>query len=59
MFEGTLRAGESKTFSGSDFRVRFGGAANVEAVLNGKPLPLPSGTYSVTVGPGGLGPRSA
>lgn len=59
MYEGTLRAGVSKTFSGASFRIRFGGAANVSALLNGKPLRLPGGTYSVTVGPSGLGARSA
>jgi cytoskeleton protein RodZ len=58
-YEGTLRAGDSKTFSGASFHIRFGGAANVRAVLNGKPLALPGGTYSVTIGPSGLGPRSA
>jgi len=58
-YEGTLRAGDSKTFSGASFHIRFGGAANVSAVLNGKPLALPGGTYSVTIGPSGLGPRSA
>jgi hypothetical protein len=59
LYEGTLAAGASRTFSGSAFEVRFGAAANVQATLNGKPLPLPGGTYSVTVGKTGLGARSA
>jgi hypothetical protein len=59
VYEGTLVAGASKTFSGASFRIRFGGAANVSAVLNGSPLRLPGGTYSVTIGPSGLGARSA
>jgi hypothetical protein len=59
LYQGTLLAGESRTFSGTHFNVRFGAAANVTATLNGKPLPLPSGTYSVTIGRSGLGPRSA
>jgi hypothetical protein len=59
LYEGTLPAGKSRTFSGDRFEVRFGAAANVSATLNGKPLSLPGGTYSVTVGEGGLGPRSA
>lgn len=59
LYQGTLPAGASRTFSGERFQVRFGAAANVRATLNGKPLPLPGGTYSVTVGESGLGPRSA
>ncbi|HEU5362728.1 MAG TPA: DUF4115 domain-containing protein [Gaiellaceae bacterium] len=59
LYQGTLPAGASRTFSGDRFEVRFGAAANVSATLNGKPLALPGGTYSVTVGESGLGPRSA
>ena len=59
LYQGTLAAGASRTFSGERFEVRFGAAANVQARLNGKPLPLPGGTYSVVVGASGLGPRSA
>ena len=58
LYEGTLAAGAAQTFSGTSFEVRFGAAANVEATLNGKPLALPGGTYSVTVGRAGLGPRT-
>lgn len=59
LYQGTLAAGASRTFSGERFEVRFGAAANVQATLNGKPLALPGGTYSVTVGESGLGARSA
>jgi len=59
LYEGTLAAGAARTFSGTSFEVRFGAAANVEATLNGKALPLPGGTYSVTVGRQGLGGRTA
>ncbi len=59
LYQGTLAAGDSRTFSGDRFEVRFGAAANVRATLNGKSLALPGGTYSVTVGESGLGPRSA
>ena len=59
LFEGTLAAGDSRSFRGTKFAVRFGAAANVRAKLNGRPLPLPSGTYSTTISPAGLGPRSA
>jgi hypothetical protein len=59
LYQGTLAGGDSRTFTGSRFRVRFGAAANVSATLNGKPLPLPGGTYSVTIGSAGLGKRSA
>jgi hypothetical protein len=59
LYEGTLPAGAARTFSGTSFDVRFGAAANVEATLNGKPLRLPGGTYSVTIRRAGLGPRTA
>jgi hypothetical protein len=59
LYRGTLAKGATRTFSGSSFQVRFGAAANVAATLNGRPLSLPGGTYSVTVGQSGLGPRAA
>jgi Domain of unknown function (DUF4115) len=59
LYQGTLAKGATRTFSGSSFEVRFGAAANVAATLNGRPLSLPGGTYSVTVGKSGLGPRAA
>jgi hypothetical protein len=58
LFEGTMLANETKTFTGEAFRVRFGAAANVIARLNGQPLSLPGGTYSATITQAGLGPRS-
>lgn len=59
LFQGTMAAGESRTFTATSLSVRFGAAANVTATLNGRPLPLPGGTYSVDIGRTGLGPRSA
>ena len=46
LYAGTLAAGASKQFeSSARIWVRFGGAGNVDAVLDGKPLPIPAGTY--------------
>jgi hypothetical protein len=59
LFEGTLGGGETRTFAGVSFSVRFGAAANVDATLNGRPLPLPGGTYTVEIDSTGLGARSA
>jgi cytoskeletal protein RodZ len=59
LFEGTMASGDTRRFTGGSLSVRFGAAANVEATLNGRPLPLPGGTYSVQIGRSGLGPRSA
>ena len=59
LFEGTLAKGDSRSYTATQFHIRFGAAANVAATLNGKPLPLPGGTYSVDIGSNGLGPRSA
>jgi hypothetical protein len=59
LFEGTLAAGNTKTFAGTAFGVRFGSAANVVASVNGKTLSLPSGTYSATITSAGLGRRSS
>jgi cytoskeletal protein RodZ len=59
LFEGTLAKGDSRRYTASRFYVRFGAAANVSASVDGKPLNLPGGTYSVTISRGGLGPRSA
>jgi cytoskeletal protein RodZ len=59
LFEGTMASGDSRSFTGASLSVRFGAAANVEATLNGRPLALPGGTYSVQIGRSGLGPRSA
>ena len=59
LFEGTMLAHATKTFTGTSFAVRFGAAANVIARLNGHALSLPGGTYSATITRSGLGPRSA
>jgi len=59
LFEGTMAGGSSRTFTGTILALRFGAAANVSAKLNGRPLALPGGTYSVDVSRNGLGPRSA
>ncbi|MGZ4371983.1 MAG: DUF4115 domain-containing protein [Gaiellaceae bacterium] len=59
LYEGTLTAGASRSFSGDAFRVRFGAAANVSAELDGEPLHLPGGTYSATITTAGVGDRSA
>ena len=58
LYEGTLAAGESKTFTGTVFWVRFGAASNVSATLDGQPLTLPGGTYSAPITSAGLGKRS-
>jgi cytoskeletal protein RodZ len=59
LFEGTMASGDTRSFTGASLSVRFGAAANVEATLNGRPLALPGGTYSVQIGRSGLVPRSA
>jgi cytoskeletal protein RodZ len=58
LFEGTLTKGDSRTYTATQFHVRFGAAANVAATLNGKTLALPGGTYSATITQAGLGPRT-
>jgi hypothetical protein len=59
LFEGTLAKGDSRRYSATQFHVRFGSADYVKASLDGKALPLPSGTYSATITRAGLGARSA
>jgi uncharacterized protein DUF4115 len=59
VYEGILQAGETKSFTGTAFWVRFGAASNVFATLNGKRLSLPGGTYSVPITAAGLGGRTA
>lgn len=54
-----MLAHDTRTFTGTSFRVRFGAAANLIARLNGQPLRLPGGTYSATITRTGLGSRSA
>lgn len=56
LFAKTLPAGQTQTFRGRRFWVRFGAASNVDARLGSKTLRLPVGTYSTVVTRGGLGP---
>lgn len=59
LYEGTLGAGQRRTFTGSQIWVRFGAAADLSATLNGHELPLPGGTYSAQITRSGLTGRSA
>jgi hypothetical protein len=59
LFQGRLKATESETFTATSLFVRFGAAGDITARLNGKPLPLPDGTYGVDISSAGLGARSA
>jgi hypothetical protein len=54
LFSGVLPAGESVNAAAKQLWVRFGGASNVTATLNGKPLALRAGTYSALVSRSGL-----
>jgi len=54
LFSGILPAQSTRRFSGSKLWIRFGAAGNLDARLNGKPLPLPIGTYDATIVPSGL-----
>jgi len=46
LYSGTLSPGTRKSFrSARRFWVRFGGAADVGVVLDGRPLRIPTGTY--------------
>jgi cytoskeletal protein RodZ len=58
LWQGTLASGESRRFTASSFWVRFGAAADVNATLDGKTLPLPSGTYSAPITKDGLGAQT-
>jgi transcriptional regulator with XRE-family HTH domain len=55
LYEGTLAEGKRATFVGRRLWIRLGAPWNLEATLNGKALPLPGATASVTVTPSGLG----
>jgi RodZ C-terminal domain len=47
LYAGTLKSGRRKTFHApAALWARFGGAANLDVVLDGRPLPIPAGTYS-------------
>jgi len=56
LFSGTLVRGTAKTFGASRLWIRFGGASNLDARLNGRKLGLRFGTYDTLVTPGGLAP---
>src|SRR5579884_707397 len=55
LYAQTLAAGRTARFEASRLWVRFGAASNLDALLRGKPLRLPVGTYSALVTPRGLG----
>jgi len=59
LFEGTLPAGSSRTFTGAAFWARFGAASNILATVDGRQLRLPGGTYSARITGRGLGPPTA
>ena len=54
LFSGILLSQSTRRFSGTKLWIRFGAAGNLDARLNGKPLPLPIGTYDATIVPAGL-----
>lgn len=54
LYSGVLPLGRRRTFTGSRLWARFGGAANLEARLDGGVLTLPPGTYSAAISRGGL-----
>ena len=45
LFSGVLAGGKRQTVSAKRIWVRFGGAANAAVALDGRSLPIPSGTY--------------
>jgi hypothetical protein len=49
LFEGILAQGQAVVFRGARLWVRFGGASNIRATVNGHPFPLPSGTVDLLV----------
>jgi cytoskeletal protein RodZ len=54
LYSGILAQGRARRFEGARLWARFGAASNLAARLNGNPLHLPAGTYSVLVGARGL-----
>jgi hypothetical protein len=54
LYSGILRDGETTRASGRRLWVRFGSAANLDLVLNGKPIHGVTGTLDATVTPSGL-----
>jgi Domain of unknown function (DUF4115) len=56
VYSGILPQGNTKRFRSKQVWASFGAAANLTARLNGKPLQLPTGTYSALVSTSGLQP---
>jgi hypothetical protein len=56
LYSGILTQGSVKRFREKKVWVRFAAAANLTAHLNGRPLPLPPGTYEALVRTRGLKP---
>jgi Domain of unknown function (DUF4115) len=56
LYSGILPQGNAKRFEGMKVWASFGAASNLTARLNGKPLPLPPGTYAALVTTRGLRP---
>jgi hypothetical protein len=54
LYEGVLAEGSGINVKAKRLWVRFGGASNLTAELNGKPLTLPAGTYNAFVSSRGL-----
>lgn len=54
IYTGISQQGRRTTSTGKRLWVRFAGASDVAATVNGKPLPLPAGTYNALISPAGL-----
>jgi hypothetical protein len=54
LYEGVMTEGSGINVKAQRLWVRFGGASNLTAELNGKPLPLREGTYNAVISPTGL-----
>lgn len=54
LYTGVLTQGSEVDAKAKQLWVRFGGAGNLTAQLNGKPLPLRSGTYNALISTRGL-----
>ena len=54
LYTGVLTQGSEVDAKAKQLWVRFGGAGNLTAQLNGTPLPLRSGTYNALISTRGL-----
>lgn len=54
LYAGMIAQGGEIAVEAKQLWVRFGGAANLTARLNGRPLPLRAGTYNALITPDGL-----